>query len=125
MEALAAGFFSLPAPALYAASALIVVASAVVLRLLFNSLHGKTPPVFEGVPYIGGLLKFAAVCTKQKPWQRKLLKLTRPSQGPMNLMKDGYSLHGEVFTVPVAHKRMTFLLGVFGVSSWLNALPDP
>jgi hypothetical protein len=26
-------------------------------------------------------------------------------------MEQGYKLHGEVFTVPVAHKRMTFLIG--------------
>ena len=37
------------------------LAALVVLRLLQNRLHGSYPPVFEGVPFIGGLLKFAAV----------------------------------------------------------------
>ena len=32
-------------------------------------------------------------------------------QGPMKLMNDGYKRHGEVFTVPVLHKKFTFLLG--------------
>lgn len=26
-------------------------------------------------------------------------------------MEEGYNEHGEVFTVPVAHKRVTFLIG--------------
>ncbi len=29
----------------------------------------------------------------------------------MKLMKDGYEQLGEAFTVPVAHKRITFLIG--------------
>ena len=29
----------------------------------------------------------------------------------MKLMNDGYKRHGEVFTVPVLHKKFTFLLG--------------
>ena len=32
-------------------------------------------------------------------------------QGPMKLMHDGYMRSGEVFTVPVLHKKFTFLLG--------------
>ncbi len=32
-------------------------------------------------------------------------------QGPMTLMKDGYAKCGEVFTVPVLHKNITFLIG--------------
>ena len=33
------------------------------------------------------------------------------AQGPMKLMAEGYAHHGEVFTVPVLHKNITFLLG--------------
>ena len=33
------------------------------------------------------------------------------AQGPMKLMAEGYARHGEVFTVPVLHKNITFLLG--------------
>ena len=29
----------------------------------------------------------------------------------MHLMAEGYAKHGEVFTVPVLHKKITFLLG--------------
>lgn len=29
----------------------------------------------------------------------------------MHLMADGYARYGEVFTVPVLHKKFTFLLG--------------
>lgn len=36
----------------------------------------------------------------------------RPStQGPWGLLTEGYARYGEVFTVPVAHKRITFLIG--------------
>lgn len=33
----------------------------IALRLLQNFLPGRTPPVFEGVPFIGGILKFSKV----------------------------------------------------------------
>lgn len=39
----------------------VVVASLVVARLVMNSLPGKTPPIFEGIPFIGGLIKFTKV----------------------------------------------------------------
>lgn len=32
-------------------------------------------------------------------------------QGPMSLMTEGYAKCGEVFTVPVLHKKITFLIG--------------
>ncbi|CAK0784520.1 hypothetical protein CVIRNUC_007724 [Coccomyxa viridis] len=59
--------------------------------MISNSLPAKSPPVFEGTPFIGGIMKFV--------------------KGPMQLMNDGYKRHGEVFTVPVLHKKFTFLLG--------------
>ncbi|KXZ44315.1 hypothetical protein GPECTOR_69g408 [Gonium pectorale] len=73
------------------ASGAVLFLALMVGRLLFNNLPGKRPPVFEGIPYIGGLIKFA--------------------KGPWNLLEEGYAKHGEVFTVPVAHKRVTFLIG--------------
>ena len=33
----------------------------IALRLIQNYLPGRKPPVFEGVPYIGGILKFSKV----------------------------------------------------------------
>ncbi|GBF88206.1 sterol 14 desaturase [Raphidocelis subcapitata] len=71
--------------------ALAFVVAAFVGRVVYRNLPGKQPPILEGVPYIGGLLKFAG--------------------GPWKLMEEGYSTKGEVFTVPVAHKRVTFLIG--------------
>lgn len=32
-------------------------------------------------------------------------------QGPIPLMRQGYEACGEVFTVPLLHKKVTFLLG--------------
>jgi hypothetical protein len=42
---------------------LIIIGAAVlvVLRLAINYLPGNTPPIFEGIPFIGGILKFLKV----------------------------------------------------------------
>ena len=48
-------------PAAYAAFTLVVVFSVVALRLISNKLPSKAPPVFEGLPFIGGIIKFAQV----------------------------------------------------------------
>lgn len=74
-----------------ALGAVVVGLAALVGRLLQYAMPGKMPPIFEGIPFIGGLMKFA--------------------RGPWELMTEGYATCGEVFTVPVAHKRMTFLIG--------------
>lgn len=69
-----------------------VIAASLLVGKLFDAVRGtKRPPIFEGVPFIGGLLKFI--------------------RGPWKLLNEGYKLHGEVFTVPVLHKRITFLIG--------------
>jgi sterol 14-demethylase len=73
------------------AAILVVFATLLIGRVVLNSMPGKTPPVFEGIPFVGGLLKFI--------------------EGPMTLMTNGYAKFGEVFTVPVGHKRITFLIG--------------
>jgi hypothetical protein len=41
--------------------AAVLFAAAVLGRLIFNGLPSKRPPVFEGIPFIGGLLKFIGV----------------------------------------------------------------
>lgn len=43
-----------------------VLLAFVVLRIIANSLPRQSPPVFEGIPFIGGLLKFMKV--KSHPW---------------------------------------------------------
>mmetsp|Transcript_6366 Transcript_6366/g.14126 ORF Transcript_6366/g.14126 Transcript_6366/m.14126 type:complete len:494 (+) Transcript_6366:74-1555(+) len=86
-------------------SAVFAVSVAVIGRVLFNTvLNGKRPPVFEGIPFVGGLLKFA--------------------KGPWGLLTDGYKKHGEVFTVPVAHKRITFLIGPDAAPHFFKAGDD-
>ena len=32
-------------------------------------------------------------------------------QGPLTLIDEGYKTYGEAFTVPVLHKKITFLIG--------------
>ncbi|KAL6745660.1 sterol 14 desaturase [Haematococcus lacustris] len=87
-------------------SLLVVLLTAVLTRILANYLlNGSRPPVFEGVPFIGGLLKFAV-------------------DKPMKLMSDGYAKHGEAFTVPVAHKRITFLIGPDVAPHFFKATDD-
>lgn len=51
------------------------------------------PPLMDCglIPGIGGLVKFV--------------------QGPLGVMAEAYSKYGDVFTVPVGNKRMTFLIG--------------
>ncbi|GLI64117.1 hypothetical protein VaNZ11_007292 [Volvox africanus] len=78
-------------PQLVLGASTVLLLALVVGRLLFNKFPGKRPPVYEGIPYVGGLIKF--------------------SKGPWKLLHDGYAKFGEVFTVPVAHKRVTFLIG--------------
>ena len=52
----------------------------------------KSPPLVDTrVPVVGGMLEFL--------------------KGPMRLMANAFPTHGEVFSVPVCHKRITFLLG--------------
>lgn len=39
----------------------LVVVVAVVVRVLSNIFHGNRPPVDEGIPFVGGLMKFSKV----------------------------------------------------------------
>ncbi len=51
-----------------AALTLVLVFSWLVSRLVLNKFTGsKAPPVFGGIPFIGGLLKFAGVCLRLYP----------------------------------------------------------
>eukprot|EP01023_Acetabularia_acetabulum_P044970 TRINITY_DN4543_c2_g2_i4.p1 TRINITY_DN4543_c2_g2~~TRINITY_DN4543_c2_g2_i4.p1 ORF type:complete len:487 (-),score=100.37 TRINITY_DN4543_c2_g2_i4:612-2072(-) len=76
----------------------------IVLRYVQNTLVGKRPPIFEDIPYIGGMLQFA--------------------KGPLPLFTEGYARFGEVFTVPVAHKRITLLVGPKVVEHFMRASDD-
>lgn len=68
---------------------------------------------------------------QQHPWQREGIgwgSLTHSVvlvlQGPWPLMTEGYAKYGEVFTVPVAHKRITFLIGPDVAPHFFNASDD-
>ncbi len=51
----------LPLPLLYAVGTGIALLALVVLRVISNSLPAKSPPIFEGTPFIGGIMKFVKV----------------------------------------------------------------
>ena len=53
----------------------------------------RVPPLVKCgvIPGIGGLAKFV--------------------KGPLGAIDEAYAKHGQVFTIPVMHKRMTFLIG--------------
>jgi hypothetical protein len=56
------GGLSLTPAAFYLALTIVFIISLAVGRLFVNSLRlTKAPPVFEGVPFLGGILKFAKV----------------------------------------------------------------
>lgn len=71
----------------------LAVLFALLLPELLRRVVGTRgyPPLFEGIPFIGGCLKF--------------------SKGPVALVEEGYRKCGEVFTVPVFHWNITFLVG--------------
>lgn len=45
-------------PLVVCATALLAI---LIGRVAQNAVRGKTPPVFEGLPFVGGLLKFVKV----------------------------------------------------------------
>lgn len=59
-------------------SAVITLAAAVaalaVIRILANTFHGSKPPIFEGIPFVGGLMKFAGVSAYCSASGQPLLK---------------------------------------------------
>lgn len=40
----------------------VLFCSFVLRRLMQNNLGGSKPPIYEGIPFIGGILKFLKVC---------------------------------------------------------------
>lgn len=52
---------SMPLPLLYAVGTGVALLALVILRFISNSLPAKSPPIFEGTPYIGGIMKFIKV----------------------------------------------------------------
>ncbi len=67
LAAFTEGLAALPLAALVAVGTLVFLLAVVVLRAAGNQLNAKAPPVFEGVPFVGGIIKFVQA---------------RPSPGP-------------------------------------------
>nr|QQD79796.1 sterol 14 alpha-demethylase [Prototheca miyajii] len=104
VAAAVASLAALPASTLIGGAVLLLVVPAVFVRATANLRRGNGPPVDEGIPFVGGLLAF--------------------SKGPWYLMQTMYKKHGEVFTVPLAHRRMTFLIGPHASPHFFNATDD-
>ena len=60
--------------------------------------------LFDGVQ----IAEISAFSRHESPRRRGMLEFLK---GPMRLMANAFPTHGEVFSVPVCHKRITFLLG--------------
>ena len=56
-----AGVRGLPLPLLYAVGTGIALLALIFLRIISNSLSAKSPPIFEGTPFVGGIMKFIKV----------------------------------------------------------------
>ena len=52
-----------PARVFWPVVGLVLLASVLVLRVISNTLTFNKPPIFEGLPFIGGLVKFAKAST--------------------------------------------------------------
>jgi len=61
LAALTEGFQALPLPQLIAVAIGVVFLTALLMRILGNKFHGNTPPIDEGIPFVGGLIKFSKV----------------------------------------------------------------
>lgn len=84
--------------------ALVCILIAIVVRRLLSEVPSSNPPLYETVPFVGGLLSFL--------------------KGPLNLVHNGYIAKGEVFTVPVLHKKMTFLIGPHVATHFFKSSDD-
>jgi len=87
---------ALRAAPLYVSAPALMMTVVILIFMLDQLSHGPlkrrgSPPVISVAPVWGGMVAFLA--------------------GPMRLMKDAMPKYGEVFTVPVFHKRITFLIG--------------
>lgn len=56
---------SLPRPAQVAVGIVLVTWVLTLARNILNTFTGMHPPIFEGLPFIGGLLKFTRVRASQ------------------------------------------------------------
>lgn len=87
---------------------LVIVAVVIVAAVLFSLLKKKrpegTPPIASvGVPVVGNYIEFA--------------------KNPVSFIEKCYKKYGNVYTVPMLHKNLTFLLGPEASAPFFQ-LPD-
>lgn len=58
LTAFSEGLGALPPAALYVVGTLVFLLAVALLRFTSNHLNAKAPPVFEGIPFVGGIIKF-------------------------------------------------------------------
>ena len=56
--ALTEGVAALPPAALYLVGTVVFLLALAALRVITNQLSTKAPPTFEGIPFVGGIIKF-------------------------------------------------------------------
>jgi len=61
VAAFPAGLQELPLPFLFVLATALVALTATAVRIVTNTFHGNAPPVDEGLPFFGGLIKFSKV----------------------------------------------------------------
>lgn len=61
---LSEGLARLPPLQLVAGATVLLLATALILRLFTNTFTFKHPPVMEGIPFVGGLIKFSKVSAR-------------------------------------------------------------
>jgi hypothetical protein len=61
LVALTEGLQALPLPQLIAVATGVVFLAALLMRIFANTFRGKAPPIDEGIPFVGGLIKFSKV----------------------------------------------------------------
>ena len=59
-------FADLPLSTLIALVTVVTIAGAIAIRVISNTFHGNRPPVDEGIPFVGGLIKFSKVSRQVK-----------------------------------------------------------
>ena len=62
LQVIHASASALPLPTLVALAGTFVVVVALFARVFPNAFRGNSPPIDEGIPFVGGILKFSKVC---------------------------------------------------------------
>lgn len=60
-------FSALPKPIVGLIALVSVLAAIILSQRIVRGLSTRAAPVFEGIPLIGGMIKFARVCSRSKP----------------------------------------------------------